>query len=170
MHIITVPVGQLRENCYVVCRMDRKDAVLIDPGEEADKIREALGGREPAAVLLTHGHFDHTGALADFAGLPIYMHEADRHMLSQRRFVGAGLAMDTAPRPAPTDFLTDGQSVEIAGITFEVLHTPGTRRAASAIAAAPASLPAIPSLMAITAAPICLAAPWSRCAARCTAC
>lgn len=125
MRIITVPTGQLQENCYLLYLLDRPDAVLIDPGDEPDKIKQALNGRKVAAVLLTHGHFDHTGALAAFPGVPIYMHEADQHMLSQKRFVAGDIQMDMEPRPAPTDFVADGDTLQIAGLTFEVLHTPG---------------------------------------------
>lgn len=125
MQIITVPVGSLQENCYVVYMSQRENALLIDPGDEPDKIRAALGDRQPVAILLTHGHYDHTGALGAFPGLPIYMHEADAPLLSQRSFSMEGYQVELAPRPEPSDFVTDGQIIKLAGISLQVLHTPG---------------------------------------------
>ena len=85
----------------------------------------ALNGRTPAAVLLTHGHFDHTGALSAFAGVPIYIHEADAPMLSDPHLsVGDGNG-DLRPRPAATHLLADGEQLHLAGLDIAVLHTPG---------------------------------------------
>lgn len=125
MNIQRIVTGELQENCYILSVENSKEALLIDPGDDAEKIQAALGGRKPVAILLTHGHYDHTGALHAFPGLPIYMHEADAPMLSQRRFQVDGYSAELAPRPQPTDFVTDGQVLRLAGITLQVLHTPG---------------------------------------------
>ncbi len=125
MKIKIVPTGELQENCYVLYMEDREDALLIDPGDDPDKIKAALGGRQVAAILLTHGHWDHTGAIYAFEGVPIYMHQADAHMLGVTRFTAGSFVRDIHPRPEPTDFVTDGQILKLAGITLQVLHTPG---------------------------------------------
>jgi hydroxyacylglutathione hydrolase len=125
MIIKTVPTGEIMENCYVLYLQERDDALLIDPGDEPEKIKEALGGRQVAAMLLTHGHWDHTGALHAFPDVPIYIHKADAHMLRMTRFTAGSFVQDVQPRPAPTDFVTDGQILKLAGITLQVLHTPG---------------------------------------------
>lgn len=128
MRILTLPVGELDTNCYIVFDVNRQDAVVIDPGAGAESILEALGGRTPSAVLLTHGHYDHTGALAAFQGVPIYIHELDAPMLASSRLSFGYAAQDHGERPQATDFVKEGQTLELAGLSFEVLHTPGHTR------------------------------------------
>lgn len=75
MTIIPLVLGLIGTNCYIVSADGSREAVIIDPAGHPDRIREALGEKTAAAVLLTHGHFDHTGALSAFAGLPIYIQD-----------------------------------------------------------------------------------------------
>ena len=125
MKIDTLVLGPLQTNCYIVYLEGNSQAVIIDPGAEAEKIRDALGEKAPAAVLLTHGHFDHTGALHAFAGTPIYMHPADEIMLTDPAWsVGAGFG-DVNPRPAATHFVQEGSRLRLAGLNIQVLHLPG---------------------------------------------
>ncbi|MHC1785907.1 MAG: MBL fold metallo-hydrolase [Christensenellales bacterium] len=128
MNIQIVPVGDLQENCYILSLEGREEAVLVDPGDEPEKIKAALGAKTPAAVLLTHGHHDHTGALSAFPGLPIYLHGEDEALEQQRNFRAGDYAVDIPKRPPPTDHVSDGQILKLAGITFQVLHTPGHTR------------------------------------------
>lgn len=125
MEIKALQVGSIATNCYLVFDPSRSDALIIDPGEEPERIQAALDGRVPAAVLLTHGHFDHTGALHAFADIPIYIHEADAAMLSDPYQNAGGDNGDVRPRPAPTAFVADGTSLQLAGLNVSVLHTPG---------------------------------------------
>ncbi|MFA5778895.1 MAG: MBL fold metallo-hydrolase [Elusimicrobiota bacterium] len=64
MEIIKIPVGYLEANCYIIFDQDSKDAVIIDPGDEAEKILSEINIRKikPSAIINTHNHFDHTGA------------------------------------------------------------------------------------------------------------
>lgn len=125
MEIQALQVGSIPTNCYLVFDPGRTDALVIDPGDNPERIFAALNGRTPAAVLLTHGHFDHTGALSAFAGVPIYIHEADAPMLSDSHLsVGDGNG-DLRPRPAATHLLADGEQLHLAGLDIAVLHTPG---------------------------------------------
>lgn len=121
----TLSVGDLQTNCYIVSLPERKDALVIDPAAEPERIRAALGEREVAAVLLTHGHFDHTGALSAFAGRPIYMHPADERMLTDPHWSVGDQFGDTAPRPAATHFVQEGSRLHLAGVDISVLHLPG---------------------------------------------
>lgn len=125
MRVTKLTVGELATNCYLVFQEDRDDALIIDPGAEGDRIRAALEGRMPAAVLLTHGHFDHTGALGEFADSPIYIHPADEIMLRDASWSVGYLTGDTEPRPAATDFVQEGSKLRLAGFDITVLHTPG---------------------------------------------
>ncbi|MGI6695290.1 MAG: MBL fold metallo-hydrolase [Christensenellales bacterium] len=124
MQLDIVVVGELENNVYILSRSGRDDAVIVDPGDEGERIKAALKGKKVAAILLTHGHWDHTGALADFPGVPIYMHERDKAMLDND-FLGYAALANQKPRPKPTDFVSEGQVLELAGLSIEVLHTPG---------------------------------------------
>ena len=125
MKIETVSVGPIGTNCYLVYDEHRADALVIDPGGEDARIRAALGDRTVAAVLLTHGHFDHTGALRAFAGAPIYIHPADEIMLRDAHWSVGDEMGDDAPRPAATGFVQEGSKLNLAGLDITVLHTPG---------------------------------------------
>lgn len=128
MRIQTIPVGELQTNCYILSQEDRDDAILIDPGDEPQKILSALAGKQVAAVLLTHGHYDHTGALHAFAGPPILIHQMDSVMLEDSHFSIGNYMGDVQKRPEATGFLSEGQVLSYAGIELTVLHTPGHTR------------------------------------------
>ena len=125
MQITPLTLGPLGTNCYIVSADGSDEAVVIDPAARGDRIKAALGNQKTAAVLLTHGHFDHTGALADFSGCPIYIHPLDAQMLSDPRLSLAGMVGDRAPRPAATDYVNDGDILTLAGLQIRVFHTPG---------------------------------------------
>jgi hydroxyacylglutathione hydrolase len=125
----TYPLGPIQTNCYVV-RTGRgaPEAAVVDPGADAAALRLELAqmGAKCAAILITHGHYDHLGAVADLAegtGAPVYMPAGERQLLEQYR--------DYAPaafpgRPyAPDHVLEGGETVSVAGIDFEVVPVPG---------------------------------------------
>jgi hydroxyacylglutathione hydrolase len=123
--IDTYELGPIGTNCYVV-RADRSaaEAVVIDPGGDAPQLRLDLArtGARCAAILITHGHFDHLGAVADLAegtGAPVYMPEGERDQLEtpQAQF---GVRAYT-----PDVLLAGGETVEAGGISFEVVSVPG---------------------------------------------
>ncbi len=125
-------VGPLGTNCYLVPGdLDPGQVLVIDPGGNAPRIMEALGTRHAAAVLLTHGHFDHTGALNAFEGTEILIGRADADMLSDPvRNVGR-MALDLEKRIAPTRLLDGGERLTFPGFSLPVRviaapgHTPG---------------------------------------------
>ena len=125
MKIDTLELGPIQTNCYLVYNEGAEEAIIIDPAAEPDKIKKALDGKKAAAVLLTHGHFDHTGALYAFAGTPIYMHPSDDVMLLDPVWSVGDMVGDSAPRPAATDFVQEGAKLRLAGLDITVLHTPG---------------------------------------------
>ena len=128
MKFTTVTVGGLETNCYILFEEDRDDAVVIDPGDDSAKILKALGKRTAAAVLLTHGHFDHTGALHAFAGTPIHIHHLDKVMLTDSHYSFGDMVLDKGKRPEATNFVKDGDILRVAGMEIQVLHTPGHTR------------------------------------------
>jgi hydroxyacylglutathione hydrolase len=115
-------------NCWLLSLDDRDEAVVIDPGFDAARVHRMLKdtGKRPVAALATHGHYDHVGAAAEFCGseLPFYIHEEDRLALIDPLAWGAGSA---TPVQTPGDLrtFTDGQTLDLAGFSLEVLHTPG---------------------------------------------
>jgi glyoxylase-like metal-dependent hydrolase (beta-lactamase superfamily II) len=115
-------------NCWAVSADGSDEAVVVDPGFEPAAIRlmVARAGKRLAAVLATHGHGDHIGAIPQVAeGVPLYIHEADELALTDQRTWGAGIAIDADFSPEEVRTCEDGDVLEFAGFRIEVLHTPG---------------------------------------------
>jgi hydroxyacylglutathione hydrolase len=116
-------------NCWAVAAEGSEEAVLIDPGFEPETIGRMLerAGKRAVAVLATHGHGDHIGAVPAVCDeeTPLYIHELDELALTDQRAWGAGLAADMDFRPAEVRTVRDGDVLEFAGFRIEVLHTPG---------------------------------------------
>ena len=73
-------VGELAVNCYIVENKETHECFLVDPGAEAERIIQRVGNRKACGVLLTHGHFDHIGAVDEvcgYFGIPVYIHADD---------------------------------------------------------------------------------------------
>jgi len=126
-------VGPFMENCFIVSGMDGK-ALLVDPGDEAEKIISALENRklEPLALLATHAHIDHIGAVADLKNkysIPFILHQEDEELLNkadeQAKMVG--LAFEKVPS---VDIFLKSEKEELNFEKFavSVIHTPGHTR------------------------------------------
>jgi hydroxyacylglutathione hydrolase len=124
-------VGPVQENCFIVRAKGSGSALIVDPGDEADRLLRAvdeLGIERVEAILITHTHFDHVGAVAPVAeatGAPVYCPELERDVLAN--------IMDYVPWPGFGPFesyeadhtVAGGETLELAGFKIEVLFTPG---------------------------------------------
>ena len=126
MEIKTLVVGELNTNCYWVCLPGREDGILIDPGAEPDTIKAAVGEKTVAAILLTHGHFDHIGALGAFPDVPVYLHEKDALMLTDNELnAGSSFGFCLPPLKELPRFVQEGDVLPLAGMEIKAMHLPG---------------------------------------------
>ena len=131
MKVIQMAVGGMASNAFIVYEEGSSKAFVIDAGAEFDKIQRRLaqnGIDEVTHILLTHGHFDHIGVLAQLkeaTGATVCIHEADAPMLSDDRTnLGAMAGVHITPCDADV-LLHGGETIEAAGMSVQVLHTPG---------------------------------------------
>lgn len=125
-----LPVGPLQCNCQLVACPRTKEAVLVDPGDEAEKIL-ALVAKEGVTVkylLHTHAHFDHcgaTGAVKTALGAPTCLHADDRMLYDNLPTQGRMFGMHFEPAPTLDKTLADGEPISFGHCKLEVIHTPG---------------------------------------------
>lgn len=129
--IQVVPVTPFQQNCSIAWSAASGRGVVVDPGGDVPAIREAIAraGITIETIILTHGHIDHAGGAADLKDeidVPIVgPHLADGPLLARLEAQGRQYGLDGARDVAPDRFLAEGETIEIAGVTFDVLHCPG---------------------------------------------
>ncbi len=123
MNIKTIPVGQLETNCYVVVNEETLACVVIDPGDESNTIMDYIESNrlKCEAILLTHGHFDHVGAVNEIleqTGCALYINPRDEGY-------EVGKSGVKFKMPEGGKYYDDGDVIVEAGLEFKVLATPG---------------------------------------------
>jgi hydroxyacylglutathione hydrolase len=128
--IKTMAVGPIQANCFILGCEETLEAVVIDPGEEADRILKAIAESNLTVkyIINTHGHMDHVSAnkkLKDATGAPILIHPLDAPMLAQVASSAAAWGLNAENSPAPDRELEDGDEISFGNITLTAIHTPG---------------------------------------------
>jgi glyoxylase-like metal-dependent hydrolase (beta-lactamase superfamily II) len=129
LEVRQLTVGPIAENCFILRREGSDKALVVDPGEEPDRILAEIEetGAEVEAILITHCHFDHVGAVAPLAratGAPVFVPEIEVPIL-------ADIMSFTMPGFGPyegyeaDEVVKGGEALELAGLTLDVLFTPG---------------------------------------------
>ncbi|MFL6447832.1 MAG: MBL fold metallo-hydrolase [Bryobacteraceae bacterium] len=129
IHVI-LPVGLLQCNCSIFGDEGTREAIVVDPGDEIQKITDVLDQHQlkVTAIVITHAHIDHVAGaqkLRTLTGAPVYMNESDRELLDHLDVQADWLGVEPPPRPDVDQPTTDGTTIQLATTEFQVLHTPG---------------------------------------------
>ncbi|MCR4842149.1 MAG: MBL fold metallo-hydrolase [Eubacterium sp.] len=122
-------VGMIQTNCYFLINKDTSEVVIVDPGDEASRLAAEIEreGLKPAAVLLTHGHFDHITGVNDLVAkfpMPVYIHESEKDLLASEKSnpfspVKGEFKLNV------DNFIQGEPTLDIAGFSIKVYTTPG---------------------------------------------
>ncbi len=141
-----VVVGLFQENCWIVGSRRRGEACVIDPGDEPEQILALARdmGVKITRVLASHAHIDHilaARAIVEATGAPFMLHADDLSIAeSLPQAALRWLGQEVPPPPRPDAFPSDGQDIEVAGVTLRVIHTPGHTPGSLSLYAADAHL------------------------------
>jgi hydroxyacylglutathione hydrolase len=141
-----VVVGLFRENCWIIGSRRRGEACVIDPGDEPDAILALARdmGVRITRVVASHAHLDHimaARAIVEATSAPFLLHQSDVPIAeSLPEAARMWLGQEVMPAPRPDAFPSDGQDIEVAGVTLRVIHTPGHTPGSISLYAAEAHL------------------------------
>jgi len=125
-----LPVGMLACNCSIVGDEESGEAIVIDPGDEIERVQEVLGRHKlrPKYIVATHAHIDHVGGFAQLkraTGAPVLMHAGDLPLYQNLAVQAEWLGMLPPGMVDVDQFLKEGDTLSVGPYVFEVLHTPG---------------------------------------------
>lgn len=129
-------VGPLGVNCYIVADTASKEACVIDPGADGEKIKRFLSKNclELRFIINTHGHGDHIAANSEL-GAPVYIHSLDKDCLTDpKKNMSAGIFMFEIISPEAARLLADGDVIRLGSLELKVLHTPGHTKGSISLA------------------------------------
>ena len=130
MELARLVVGPLQVNCYIVNDERTNEAIVIDPGDDAQDILHLVNGKglKVKYIINTHAHFDHVGAnklLKEATGAELLIHEGDSGLLGVTANQARIFGMTAPSSPKPDRFVRHGDVIQAGGIALTVLHTPG---------------------------------------------
>src|SRR4030042_4219269 len=130
MVIKKLAVGPLESNCFIIADENTKEVLVIDPGDEPDRILDLINENDYNVKYLvcTHAHFDHVGAVPDLkkeTGAKLVIHRDDLELYKSTKDQAAILGYELDPLPEPDMFVSEGDKIEVGDLRFEILHTPG---------------------------------------------
>lgn len=130
MTVKTLSLGDLQTNCYILTDEETSSAVIIDPGAEAEKIIQYLSSKSLKVeyIILTHSHFDHTGALDDikkYTNAKIVIHKSEEKYISDENFSLSGIFGYPTPKSPADIIVSDHDTLPFGKDALTFIHTPG---------------------------------------------
>ena len=130
MILMRLIVGPLQVNCYILADEKTKEAVVIDPGDDAQDLLNIIRSKDLKVkyIVNTHAHFDHVGAnrdLQEATGAEILLHEADASLLNASTDQAVMFGMKAPSSPPADRYLKHGDLVTAGEVSLKVLHAPG---------------------------------------------
>jgi len=130
MIIRSLVVGPLENNCFIIADENTKEGLVVDPGDEPDRILDLINKNSfnIKYIICTHAHFDHVGAVPDLkkeTGAKIVIHRDELEIYKSTKDQAAIWGYELDPLPEPDMFVSEGDKIEVGDLRFEILHTPG---------------------------------------------
>lgn len=130
MIIKTVVVGPLQANCIIIADKESGKAMVVDPGDEPDRILDSIKENNLTVeyIVCTHGHFDHVGAVPELkkeTGAPVVIHKDELVIYNGAKDMAAFWGSEIDPLPEPDILAKEGDILTIGTLRFEVFHSPG---------------------------------------------
>jgi len=131
LKVKTLVVGQLQTNCYLVIDEKSKEAIIIDPGDDADYVIRILSDLDvaPKKIIATHGHFDHVLGVTELKlayKIPFLMHKADEFLLKRQQSTAKHfLEIEVDPASYVDKYLKENDEINLGNFSFKVIETPG---------------------------------------------
>ncbi len=130
LEIKTLVVGQLEANCYIIYDPGNREAMVVDPGDEPDRILDLIttDNLKVRHIVCTHTHFDHVGAIPELrekTEARIVIHKDEAEIYEAARDMAALWGYDVDPLPPPDIYVTEGDEIKTGSLVFRVMHTPG---------------------------------------------